>query len=104
MSAAHDILAELQRHRVRVERTGDRIRLRAPVAPPADLVARIRKHKEELLLALPDRSARPVLHFRMLDHGSNAWATALGRPGESTDDVVADLRARYGTALAEMRR
>lgn len=48
-------------------------------------------------------AARPVLHFRLRDHAPNAWATALGRPGETIHDLTADLRERYGDHLTEIQ-
>lgn len=102
MSAAADILRELDRAGIRAERRGDRIRLR-PV-PPSSLLERARAHKAELLAALPDASARPVLHFRLADHTPNAWATAIGRPGETIDDLRAGLLERFGDRLVEVAR
>lgn len=46
---------------------------------------------------------RPVVHFRLRDHAPNAWATALGRPGETIHDLTADLRERYGSNLIETK-
>lgn len=101
MSVAHDLLAELAEHHVRVERRGDRLRLRAPAPPPADLLERLRQHKPEVLPLLPDVAAikhgvnRPVLHFRLPGYKPNEWATALGRPGETVESLRADLRERW---------
>ena len=40
-------------------------------------------------------AARPVLHFRLSGYASKAWATALGRPGETVAMSLADLRQRW---------
>lgn len=38
---------------------------------------------------------RPVVHFRLPDHPPGAWATVIGRPGETREELVADLRQRW---------
>lgn len=38
---------------------------------------------------------RPVLHFRLPGYAPNAWATALGRPGEAVESLRADLAERW---------
>jgi hypothetical protein len=98
MSAAHDLLAELERHHVHVERHGDRLKMRAPAPPPGDLLARINANKAALLDTLPDADARQVLHFRLPGHPVNAWATYIGRPGESREQVQASLVERWPVA------
>lgn len=100
MSAAIDhLLAELRRHHVRVERHGDRLKMKAPSPPPDELLAQVRAWKPDLLRALPDADSRPVLHFRLKDYSANTWATALGWPGETLGSLAADLRQRFGDAL-----
>lgn len=86
------LLAELKHLGVHVTRLGDQIKLRAATPPPADVLARLREHKAELLNLLPDAQARPVVRFRVT---TEAWATALGPPGLSVDALVADLRDRW---------
>ena len=99
MSAAVDyLLAELRRHHVRIERHGDRLRMKAPAAPPDDVLASVRRLKPELLLVLPDadrKQTRPLLNFRLPGYAANSWATAVGWPGESVESLTADLRNRW---------
>lgn len=38
---------------------------------------------------------RPVVHFRLPEHPPGAWATVIGKPGQSRDALVADLRRRW---------
>lgn len=95
---AHPLLMELQLHRVQLERHGDRIRMQAPEPPPADLIAKLRANKAAILPLLPDKDARPVVNFRLPDHPPNAWATAVGRPGETVAALVTDLRERWPDA------
>lgn len=92
MSAAHDLLAELARHHIRVERRGDKLKLRAPAPPPADLLERLRQHKAEVLSLVPDPNVRPVVQFRT---SGSAWATALGLPGETVAALMVDLELRW---------
>ena len=103
MTVAHDLLDELRQHRVHIERHGDRLQMRAPAPPPADLLERLRAHKPALLAALPDVDsvARHVLHFTLPDHPANAWATYIGRPGDSRETVMASLLHRW--PLAQVR-
>ena len=70
------LLAELATYSVTVERHGDRLCMRAPKAPPDELVERVRDHKPELLAMLPDSDVRPVLHFVLPDYAPGAVATA----------------------------
>lgn len=95
MSAAHDLLRELAEHHVRIERRGDKLKLRAPAAPPAELLERLRQHRPEVLCLLPDPNRRPVVQFRFPDTPPNAWAVALGLPGESVESLVAGLKQRW---------
>lgn len=52
MNAAPELLAEAARHGVHVEARGDRLHLEAPAAPPAELVERLRAHRNELVSLL----------------------------------------------------
>ncbi len=52
MSAAPALLAEARRHGVRLQRDGDRLKLKAPTAPPAEFLDQLRNHKAEILCAL----------------------------------------------------
>ncbi|MGY3265206.1 hypothetical protein [Lysobacter sp. HA35] len=99
MNVAAQLLADLERHAVHIERHGDRLWMRAPSAPPGELRAQVAAHKPSLLAALPDLDARPVVHFRLPGHDANAWATYLGRPGESRDEVTVHLRERWPAAV-----
>lgn len=107
VSAATDLIAEARRHRVVVARYGDTIKLRAPTSPPADLIARLRERKGELLAILPDlrraqsEPARVVVNFRFPTDPPRAWATCLGAPGESRAKIIADLRAQWPSVEIE---
>jgi len=96
MSVARDILAELRRHGVLLMSVGDRLRLRALTAPPTELLDRLRRHKAEIhaLLSIAP-TVRPVVHFRLPEHPTNACATAIGSFGESREELIADLRQRW---------
>lgn len=93
------LLAELKNHAVEVERHGDRLRMRAPQAPPDDLLDRVSANKPALLAALPDVDARPVVHFRLPDNAMNTVATYLGRPGQSRESVTSSLLERWPDAV-----
>lgn len=105
VSTAVDLIAEARRHRVVVARYGEAIKLRAPSSPPADLVARLRERKSELLAILPDLNlarrepARVVVNFRFPTDPPRAWATCLGAPGRVSRQ---DHRCLAG-AMAERR-
>src|SRR5688500_10958747 len=96
MSASVDhLLADLRRHHVEIERRGDRLKMRAPAAPPSDLFQRVKAHTPELLLMLPDaiRLARAVVRFRLTDTPSNTCCAAIGAC--SRDELVADVLTRW---------
>lgn len=99
MSTARDLLHELEQHQVRVERHGDRLRLRAPSPPPPDLLERLRRCKPEVLPLLRDANARAVLRWRLPSHHPNAWATTIGSPGVSLDELARDILARWPEAV-----
>jgi hypothetical protein len=46
---------------------------------------------------------RVVVHFRVAGDLANAWATALGAPGDTVDSLVGDLAERLDGRLAEWR-
>lgn len=93
---AVDLLAEVSRAGIHLTRRGDKLHVSAPrgTVTPA-LRERLTQAKPELLRLLPDPNARPVLHFRLPGYGIRAWATAMGRPGESMDSLRADLVDRW---------
>ena len=98
MSAAlESILDELRRHQVEVQRFGDRLKVRAPVRPPDEVLERARQHKAELLAVLPDLAApsptvsRAILRFKT--QSMPRWGIALG---ETREQVIADLKLRLG--------
>lgn len=94
--ASHPVLDELWDHRIVVERHGDKLKMRGPSAPPADLLAKLREAKPELLALLPDADApRAVVHFRRPSDPADAWATMIGRPGDSREGMVTELLARW---------
>ena len=57
MSAAFDLLALAARHGIELVPIGGRIRLRAPKAPPPEVLAELRSHNPELIVALNARKA-----------------------------------------------
>ncbi|MBN8480409.1 MAG: hypothetical protein J0L88_02335 [Xanthomonadales bacterium] len=103
MNAAVDsLLADLERHRVMIQRRGDRLTMRAPVPPPADLLARVREAKPALLSALPDAGVvtRTVVRFRLAGGHPGSWCAAIGT--KPRNEIIADLRAIHGDALVEV--
>ncbi len=64
MTAAIYLLAELNARDVRIERHGARLTMRAPGAPPAELLAQVRELKDDLLSLLPDCDAAKVRDLR----------------------------------------
>jgi hypothetical protein len=76
---------------------GDRVKLRAQTAPPADLLAEMRSHKAELVELLASGSGRRVYRFRLHDgEGGGVYIsdeTALDRARDA-------LASRYGDRLA----
>lgn len=95
MSTARDLLKELERHQVIVERRGDRLRLRAPRQPPSDLLERLRRCKPEILPLLPDANERPIVRWRLPDHPPNTWVTAIGPAGTDRNKVAREILARW---------
>lgn len=96
---ALEVLRRASEYGMTIERHGDRLRMHAPTEPPATIVDLIRRNKPALLDALPDRNVRPVLNFRLPGHAAGAVATALGRPGETADQLHAELQGRFGDGL-----
>lgn len=41
------------------------------------------------------RGRRPIIPFRLPDHPTSGWATAIGRPGESVADLRDDILVRW---------
>lgn len=98
---ATDLLHECDRLGVRLCRHGNRVIYSAPAdVLTAELLARLKAHKPDLLAALPDAeiTKREVIHFRLPDHPPNGWATLVGRPGETRTDLMASLIQRWPTA------
>lgn len=95
MSAAR-LLETLQAAGVKLYRRGGRLTYSAParVLTPA-VVQELRQHKAELLALLPDDLQRPVVLFRLPGHPLRAWATAVGRAGESREALESGLRERW---------
>lgn len=102
--SATALLAELAAHSVTIERHGNRLRMRAPQAPPADLIERVRDDKPKLLALLPDRDLRPVLYFALPSSAPGTVATALGRPGQTQADLAVSLRERWPSVRILPRR
>ncbi len=107
-STAEALIESLARRGVRLSRRGDRLHVEAPRgAVTAALRETLLARKPELLVALTAGEAsaprRAVLHFRLRGHSPNAWATALGRPGEPLERLLAELGTRFGDRLLETR-
>lgn len=106
--SAETLLRELTDRGVRVTRDGQRLRVRAPRGIlTEDVREALIEHKPAILelLAIAKLRAdrRPVLHFRTSGSPENAWATVIGRPGESVDELRTDLQARFGDDLIDLR-
>lgn len=72
-------------------------------AATANAVARVAFPRCATTQQTSEPIRRPVLHFRLNAHTPNAWATAIGRPGESIEQLRAELQARFGAELVETR-
>ncbi len=70
---------------------------RVPVVPAVPK----KKHQGEAAPRGPEY--RPVLQFRLVNTVPNAWATCIGRPGETAYSLRADLIGRFGDHLMETR-
>jgi hypothetical protein len=57
---AHDLLAEAAAHGIELYRVGVRVRWRAAAPPAADLLARLREHRDELRPLVPERDPAPA--------------------------------------------
>jgi hypothetical protein len=106
MNAA-SILRDLTERGAQVFRDGDSLRVRAPRGMITEsLREQLREHKPEILemlaVAKIEATSRPVLHFRLNSSG-NAWATIIGRVGESRGQLEADLRQRFSAQLVDVR-
>jgi hypothetical protein len=96
------LLQELTSRGVQLSRDGDRLRVRAPrgtiTEGDREALQRCKPALLELLaISRMQATKRPVLHFRT----SAGWATVLGRPGESIDQLRADLIQRLGAEVIE---
>lgn len=90
-----DVQPRLIEYQVVLERHGNRIKWRAAATPPADLMAALRKLKPVLLSELPDLDARAIVRFRAPSSPPGSWCTALGSPGITRGELVADLLKRW---------
>ena len=98
MSAARDLLNELARHHVYIERHGGRLRMAASAPPPPELLQRVHALKTELLDSLPDGDARAVVKWRSPSWTPGTWAHALGAPGLTREQVADDVVRRWPDA------
>jgi len=57
MTAAFEVLELARQHGIEMVPVGDRIRLRAPVRPPTEVLEQLRAHKTDVLAALNARIA-----------------------------------------------
>ncbi len=90
-----DVLLDLQRHDIRLERHGDRIKWRAASPPPPAVLDRLRSIKPVLLQQLPDADQRVIVRWRSPATPANTWCVALGAPGLTRQQVVDGLLARW---------
>jgi hypothetical protein len=75
---------------------GERVRVRAPVQPPADLLAELRRHKAELVALLDSKPRRYVYRFKL--HGNEGGGTYI--TSGDLETARAALLKRYGDRLA----
>jgi len=106
--SAETLLRELTDRGACLTREGPCLRVRAPRGIlTQDVREALAVHKpailELLALARLQANRRPVLHFRVSGSPANAWATIIGRPGESIEALRDDLRSKFGPALVDMR-
>lgn len=106
--SAETLLRELTDRGASLTREGPCLRVRAPRGIlTQDVREALAVHKPAILellsLARLQANRRPVLHFRVSGSPANAWATIIGRPGESVSAMRAELRSRFGGELMEMR-
>lgn len=110
MSAAANLINELQEAGYCLSRRGDKLHIKAP---PGDTISeelklRLLERKPELLALLtpaeqtaersttnPGNTSRPIVRFHLPEHEPNSWAVAIGRPGESVESLVVDLHQRW---------
>jgi hypothetical protein len=108
MTQAAALLAEVYRRGAIAYRIGDHIRLRPAAAIPCDLLARVRRHKTELLPLLPEgtpatasapaatRELSGALRIASRTLGEDVWLVA---DDEDAATVEAELAAEGDTHL-----
>lgn len=105
MTAA-EVLQQARQYGVEVIPNGQRLRLRAPQEPPAEVVEVLRAHKGELLAWLTRDDSGPahraVIEYRIPESGGR-WVVLLGAPGETYESAAEGLRRRYGDRLLDVR-
>lgn len=102
MSAA-EIIHELRQAGVIIEARGDRLHVEAPkglLTPERREV--LRAHKAELLVRLARRDERVMVAYS-LAKAPHLRPVVIGAPGDTADDVVENLRRRYGKRLVSTR-
>lgn len=105
MTAA-DVLQRCRRYGVEVLRDGEQLRLRAPQKPPEEVLEAVHQHRDELLRFLSRqesrRDERAIVAFNLRE-SPDAWPVCIGAPGETVEDVIANLKGRYGDRVLEAR-
>lgn len=101
MSAtAETLIRDLAERGVRLTRNVDRLRVEAaPGVVTHALRETLLARKAELLAALsaePSRPCRTIVRFRLIGDVERAWASAIGAPSATRENIVADLRERLG--------
>lgn len=80
---------------------------RPPPAPPKPTEAPPDPLLSVLAVPTPGDSekciARPVVEWRLPGHLPNAWATAIGKPGVSREELVRDILTKWPDAVFERR-
>ena len=66
MNAALDLLTEARRHGVVISAVGDKLKLKAPFAPPSDLLDRLKEMKADVLAALSQPTGGVVVPYSEL--------------------------------------
>lgn len=106
MSTTHDLIAELARYDAELVRTADGLKVSAPAPVPAELMARLRQHKAELLQLLAGEAEKAALHtnyskgYRHLDGTvSDGKPEPMPPPAADWPDDLDDLLRRVATAF-----
>jgi hypothetical protein len=106
MTPARQILAEAARRGVILYRRGDRVRWRAATTPPADLLERLRAHRDELralLAAEPVPDPAPAWRV-VVDACAPVAGPVVVGPATITDAALCITRDLAGLQRAVLHR